>query len=84
MTAAVSSALSREFLDVYVELPISDGRTAASLARDGEVTSREYDPNGLVTFHARLPKFAVERLRAVNNIVVRIGACDAKPYFENK
>lgn len=84
MTAAVSSALSREFLDVYVELPVSDGRTAASLARDGEVTSREYDPNGVVTFHARLPKLAVERLRAVEKIVVRIGACDAEPYFENK
>ncbi len=84
MTAAVSSALSREFLDVYVELPLSDGRTAASLARDGEVTSREYDPNGLVTFHVRLPKRAVERLRAVDDIVVRIGACDAEPYFENK
>ncbi|MBQ5790424.1 MAG: GTPase HflX, partial [Thermoguttaceae bacterium] len=42
LTAAVSEALSREFLDVYVETSIADGKTPATLARDGEVLSREY------------------------------------------
>ncbi|MBR0225477.1 MAG: GTPase HflX [Thermoguttaceae bacterium] len=81
LTAAVSAALSREFLDVFVELPLADGRTAASLARDGEVTSREYDVQGRVTIHVRLPKRAIERLRAVPEITVRIGSRDAEPYF---
>ncbi len=83
LTAAVSAALSREFLDVFVELPAADGRTAAALARDGEVTSREYDANGRVTIHVRLPKRALERLRAVSEIIVRLGSRDSEPYFEN-
>ncbi|MGI6400879.1 MAG: GTPase HflX [Thermoguttaceae bacterium] len=84
LTVIVSDALSREFLDVYVELPTSDGKTAASLARDGEVTSREYDSHGRAArIHVRLPRFAVERLRAVPKIAVRIGSRDAEPYFLN-
>lgn len=81
LTTAVSAALSREFWDVFVELPLSDGKTAASLARDGEVTSREYDVQGRVTIHVRLPRRAVERLRATPQIAVRLGARDAEPYF---
>lgn len=81
LTAAASAALSRDFLDVYVDLPLSDGKTAAFLARDGEVESREYDARGRVTVHARLPKRSVEKLRAAPKITVRVGNRSSKPYF---
>ena len=81
LTSAVSAALSREFLDCYVELPASDGGTAAALAREGEVTSREYDAEGRATIHCRLPKRSLERLRAVPNAIVRLNSRDAEPLF---
>lgn len=81
LTNAVSAALSREFLDVYVELGAADGKTAASLARDGEVMSREYDAEGKATIHCRLPKHALERLRSVPNLVVRLDKFDSVPLF---
>ncbi len=84
LTAAASDALSREFLDVYVELPLADGKTVATLARDGEIMSREYDPNGIARIHARLPKHALERLRAARDIVVRLQSPDAIPYFTSE
>ena len=81
LTSAVSAALSREFLDVFVELDAADGKTAASLARDGEVTSREYDAEGRATIHCRLPKRALERLRAIPNVRVRLNSRDSDPLF---
>lgn len=81
LTSAVSSALSREFLDVYVELAAADGRTAAYLAREGEVESREYDAEGKATIHCRLPKLVLERLRAVPNLIVRLDKMDSIPLF---
>ncbi len=81
LTAAVSAALSREFVETFVDLPIADGKTAASLARDGEVLSREYATEGLATIHCRLPRFVLERLRAVPNVVVRLESRDAEPFF---
>ena len=45
------------------------------------MTSREYDVQGRVTIHVRLPRRAVERLRATPQIAVRLGARDAEPYF---
>ncbi len=81
LTAAVSEALSREFLEVYVELPVSDGKTTAALSRDGEVLSREYGAEGTATIHCRLPKFALERLRAVPDLTVRLENRDGEILF---
>ena len=82
LTAAVSEALSREFLDVYVETSIADGKTPATLARDGEVLSREYDgERGRTTVRCRLPKPVLDRLRAVPDLVVRLNSRDAEPLF---
>ncbi len=81
LIAAASAALSREFVEAFVDLPIADGKTAASLARDGEVLSREYATEGLATIHCRLPRFVLERLRAVPNVVVRLESRDAEPFF---
>lgn len=78
---AVSAALSREFLDVYVELSASDGKTAAMLAREGEVTSREYDAEGKVLIHCRLPQRVLARLRVIPNIIVRLNKLDLDPLF---
>ena len=78
---AVSQALSREFLDIFVELPVADGKTIAMLAREGEVTSREYDTEGRATVHCRLPRHTLERLRVVPNLVVRWGSRNAEPLF---
>ncbi|MBQ9372849.1 MAG: GTPase HflX [Thermoguttaceae bacterium] len=84
LTSAASDALSREFWDIYVELPLEDGKTVAALARDGEILSREYDASGIARIHARLPKRAVERLRIVSGITVRLERADAEPYFETR
>ncbi|MCF0234667.1 MAG: hypothetical protein HUK22_06780 [Thermoguttaceae bacterium] len=81
MTAAVSDALSREFLDAYVEAPIADGKTPAILARDGEILSREYSDDGRAIIHCRIPKFALERLRTVPGLIVRLNDLNAEPFF---
>ena len=81
LTSAVSAALSREFIEVFVEAPISDGKTAATLARDGEVLAREYGVDGRATIHCRLPRHALERLRVTPDLVVREGSRDAEPLF---
>ena len=81
LTNAVSAALSREFVEVFVELDAADGKTAAVLAREGEVMSREYDVEGKATIHCRLPKHSLERLRAVPNLIVRSGSRDSEPLF---
>ena len=77
----MSAALSREFIEVFVEAPISDGKTAATLARDGEVLAREYGVDGRATIHCRLPRHALERLRVTPDLVVREGSRDAEPLF---
>ena len=84
LTKAVSDALSRDFLDCYVEVPSFDGKTMAALARDGEVLSREYDVQGRATVHCRLPRIALERLRGTPDAIVRLGDKNAEPYFSSK
>ncbi|MDO5308019.1 MAG: GTPase HflX [Planctomycetia bacterium] len=82
LTAAVSEALSREFLDVYLELSVADGKTVALLARDGEITSREYNADGRAVIHCRLPKHVLEKLRNVPNVTTRLDSRSAEPLFD--
>lgn len=78
LTAAAGELLSREFLDLEITAPLSDGRLAARLAKEGEIVDRGYDgENNLVRFHARLPKESVGRLLRQPEIEVRVWGQDA-------
>ncbi len=55
LAAAVSDALTQHFLDVDVELDVSNGRLLAYLAQHGEVLSRTYSDDR-VSVHCRMPR----------------------------
>jgi len=55
LTLAVSESLSRNFLDIDVEMGVENGRLMAYLAANGEVLSTRYT-NGRVVVHCRIPK----------------------------
>ena len=57
----VSTALSRGFMDVDVELGVENGRLLAYLAAHGEVLSRHYQDTR-VTAHCRLPQRLAQRI----------------------
>jgi GTP-binding protein HflX len=54
LSAAVSDALSHNFLDVDVEMNVDNGRLMAYLAANGEVISQHFQENRVVV-HCRLP-----------------------------
>ena len=62
LTAAVSEALSREFLTLEVVLPIGDGRIAALLAKEGEILSKQYTDE-TATICCRVPQRLLGRLQ---------------------
>jgi GTP-binding protein HflX len=62
LSAAVSDALSRGFLDVDVELGIENGRLLAYLAAHGEVFSKQFHESRVMV-HCRIPKHHLERIR---------------------
>ena len=62
LSARVSEALSKEFLDLTITFPIGNGRLEAMLAREGEVLSSKYDETSTV-IHCRLPQHVVGQLR---------------------
>ncbi len=53
LSAAVSDALSRSFVDVNVELGLDDGRLLAYLAAHGEVLSKHYTDSRVIV-HCRI------------------------------
>jgi GTP-binding protein HflX len=55
LSAAVSEALSRGFLEVDVEMGLDNGRMMAYLAAHGEVYSKKYR-DGRVLVHCRVPR----------------------------
>ncbi|MCI0334609.1 MAG: GTPase HflX [Planctomycetes bacterium] len=55
LAAAVSDALTQHFLDVDVELDVSNGRLLAYLAKHGEILSRTY-ADDRVSVHCRMPR----------------------------
>jgi len=55
LAAAVSDALTRHFLDVDIELEVSNGRLLAYLAKHGEILSRTYSDDR-VSVHCRMPR----------------------------
>jgi GTP-binding protein HflX len=62
LSAAVSVALSRTFLDVEVELGVDNGRVLAYLAAHGEVLSKKYHDSRVIV-HCRMPRQDVHRVR---------------------
>ena len=55
LTSGVSEALSRDFLDVDIEMGVENGRLLAYLAARGEILSRRYHENKVVV-HCRIPE----------------------------
>ncbi len=69
LAAAVSDALSKEFYDLTVEMPVSHGHVAALLARDGEILSKQYGEE-TVAIHCRLPRHTLGKLRREHDVVI--------------
>ena len=55
LAAAVSDALTQHFLDVDIDLNVSNGRLLAYLAKHGEILSRTYSEDR-VSVHCRMPR----------------------------
>jgi len=55
LASAVSTALTHHFLDVDVDLDVSNGRLLAGLAQHGEILSRTYSDDR-VSVHCRMPR----------------------------
>ena len=61
LAAAVGEALSRNFLDLDVEMGVDNGRTLAYLTAHGEIISKRYQENRVV-IHCRIPQRLAGRL----------------------
>jgi GTP-binding protein HflX len=77
LTVRVSEALSREFFDLTVTMPIGNGRLEALLAREGEVLSKQYDDTSAV-IHCRVPQHVLGQLRREKEINIE-GLPEEKP-----
>jgi GTP-binding protein HflX len=55
LAAAVSDALTQHFLDVDIDMAVSNGRLLAYLAKHGEILSRTYSDDR-VSVHCRMPR----------------------------
>jgi GTP-binding protein HflX len=69
LATAVSEALSRDFLDVDVEMGVENGRLMAYLADRGEILSKKYQDKRVVV-HCRIPKRYLGRIKG-EEIVIR-------------
>jgi GTP-binding protein HflX len=62
LTAAVSDALSRGFLDVDIDVGVENGRLMAYLAANGEVISKHFVDSHVV-IHCRIPAQHLARIQ---------------------
>lgn len=67
LIAAVSDALSRDFLTLTLRFPVSNGRVAAFIACEGEIFSKHYTSEN-VTIECRLPHHAAGQLKKESEI----------------
>jgi GTP-binding protein HflX len=58
---AVGEALSRNFLDLDVEMSVANGRSMAYLAAHGEILSKRYQDSQVVV-HCRMPRRYLRRI----------------------
>jgi GTP-binding protein HflX len=68
LAAAVSDALSRNFLDVDIETGVENGRLLAYLAAHGEVLSKRYQDSRVV-IHCRLSREHLGRIHETETTV---------------
>jgi GTP-binding protein HflX len=68
LTAAVSDALTRTFIDVDVEMAVGNGRLMAYLAAHGEVLSKQYQDSRVVV-HCRIARKHLGRIRQEQGVV---------------
>jgi GTPase len=78
LAAAVSQALSHNFLDVDVETGVDNGRLLAQLASYGEVLSKRYT-DSRVFVHCRIPDRALSHLRSPDTIIRPHGRAAEEP-----
>ena len=70
LASAVSEAMSKDFLDLEIQLSASNGKTLAFLAQYGEVLSRTYVEDRTVV-HCRLPQKYLGPLRGQEDVQIR-------------
>ncbi len=70
LSAAVSDALSRDFLDLEIQLDAGNGRLQAYLARHGEVLSRTFVENRVI-IHCRISQKHLGMLQESDHVQVR-------------
>jgi GTP-binding protein HflX len=75
LAAAVSDALSKEFLDVDIEMGVDNGRLLAYLAAHGEVFSKKFDEDRVIV-HCRVPQPKLGAIRHLDIIIRRHGKDD--------
>ncbi len=76
LAAAVSDALSRNFMDVDVRLRVEDGKTLAFLAAKGEVLSKKYAEDSVVV-HCRIAAHDMAKVEHACLSVERRGTSSA-------
>jgi len=62
LTAAVSDALSANFVKLRVTMPVSNGRMLAYLAKHGEILSEQYESEEIIV-RCRIPRAHLGRIR---------------------
>ncbi|MDR2171530.1 MAG: GTPase HflX [Planctomycetaceae bacterium] len=62
LTNAVSNALSKEFIEITVEMSIGNGKLLASLAKNTEILSKQFT-NEYIKIHCRTPKHIIGKLK---------------------
>ncbi|MEZ6092112.1 MAG: GTPase HflX [Pirellulaceae bacterium] len=75
VSLAVGDALSREFLDLYVDLAPSNGKLLAYLSAKGEVLSREITDT-VITVHCRMPR---KTLGEIRRTALNVRSADHRP-----
>ncbi|MDO4573859.1 MAG: GTPase HflX [Planctomycetia bacterium] len=72
LAQAVSDQLSRDFPTVKVEMPITNGRLLAYLAKYGEVFSRQYTEEGRVLVKCRIAEAFLGKIREAEVTLTRL------------
>ena len=68
LASAVSEALTQHFLDVDIEIDVTNGRLLAYLAQHGEILSRTYFGDR-VSVHCRMPREYLGRIRSDEAVI---------------
>ncbi|MDR2346687.1 MAG: GTPase HflX [Planctomycetaceae bacterium] len=69
LAAVVSNTLSKEFIELTVEMSVSNGQLLASLAKDGVILSKQFT-NEIILVHCRLPKHVYGKLKNESEIKI--------------